>query len=47
VKSRFLVSDMLSPPAELGDPFDFVFDRGWYHVVWREDVAAYRKLPSG
>lgn len=38
---RFLVADVLQPPAELAGPFDFFFDRGCYHVVRREDVAAY------
>ena len=32
---------MLKPPTELAGPFDFFFDRGCYHVVRREDVAAY------
>jgi SAM-dependent methyltransferase len=40
---RFLVADVLSPPPELTGPFDFFFDRGCYHVVRREDVAAYRE----
>jgi SAM-dependent methyltransferase len=38
---RFLVADVLNPPPELAGPFDLVFDRGCYHVVRREDVAAY------
>ena len=38
---RFLVADVLAPPAELDGPYDFVFDRGCYHVVRREDPAAY------
>ncbi len=38
---RFLVADVLDPPAELVGPFDFFFDRGCYHVVRREDAAAY------
>jgi hypothetical protein len=32
---------VLHPPHELSGPFDFVFDRGCYHVVRRDDVAAY------
>src|SRR5262245_52578478 len=40
---RFLVADVLDPPPELAGPFDFFFDRGCYHVVRREDVAAYLK----
>jgi SAM-dependent methyltransferase len=38
---RFLVADVLHPPPELAGPFDFVFDRGCYHVVRREDVTAF------
>jgi methyl halide transferase len=38
---RFLVADVLNPPPQLADPFDFVFDRGCYHAVRREDGAAY------
>jgi SAM-dependent methyltransferase len=38
---RFLTADVLHPPPELAGPFDFFFDRGCYHVVRREDVAAY------
>jgi SAM-dependent methyltransferase len=41
VAVRFLTGDVLAPPAELTGPFDFVFDRGCYHVVRRDDVAAY------
>jgi len=36
-----LVADVLKPPAELAGVFDFFFDRGCYHVVRRENVAAY------
>src|SRR5262249_29166992 len=47
VGGDFLVGDVLSPPGELAGPFDFVFDRGCYHVVRREDVGAYlRTLES-
>jgi len=41
VTVRFLVADVLNPPAELSVPFDFFFDRGCYHVVRRVDVGAY------
>lgn len=41
VRVNFLVADVLKPPTELAGPFDFFFDRGCYHVVRREDVAAY------
>jgi SAM-dependent methyltransferase len=41
VSVRFLVADVLCPPDELVGPFDFLFDRGCYHAVRREDVAAY------
>ena len=38
---RFLVADVLNPPPELAGPFDFVFDRGCYHVVRDQNLAAY------
>ncbi len=41
VRVRFLVADVLHPPPELIGPFDFFFDRGCYHVVRRDDAAAY------
>ncbi len=41
VTACLLAADVLSPPPELTGPFDFFFDRGCYHVVRREDVAAY------
>src|SRR5262245_11811083 len=41
VRVNFLVADVLKPPTELAGRFDFVFDRGCYHVVRREDVTAY------
>lgn len=40
VKVRFLSLDLLSLP-DLGEPFDFLFDRGCYHAVRREDAAGY------
>jgi SAM-dependent methyltransferase len=47
VSVRLLVADVLQPPAELSGPFDFVFDRGCYHVVRRDDVAAYLQTVRG
>ena len=41
VRAHFLVADLTRPPPELAGPFDFLFDRGCYHVVRREDVTAY------
>jgi SAM-dependent methyltransferase len=41
VRVNFLVADVLKPPPELADSFDFFFDRGCYHVVRREDVTGY------
>ena len=38
-KVRFVCADVLNPP-DLGS-YDFVFDRGCYHVVRRIDVQAY------
>jgi SAM-dependent methyltransferase len=38
---RWLVADILQPLPELAGPFDFVFDRGCYHVVRREGPEAY------
>jgi SAM-dependent methyltransferase len=43
VRVRLLVADVLKPPPELAGPFDFFFDRGCYHMVRREDPAAYLK----
>ena len=43
VPVRFLVADVLNPPPELVGPFDFFFDRGCYHVVRRDNLAAYRE----
>jgi SAM-dependent methyltransferase len=39
-RARFVVADVLTP-LDLGEPFPFFFDRGCYHVVRRDDVAAY------
>jgi cyclopropane fatty-acyl-phospholipid synthase-like methyltransferase len=41
VNVRFLLADVLHPSAELSGPFDFLFDRGCYHAVRRDDVAGY------
>lgn len=38
---HLLTGDILRPPETLIGPFDFIFDRGCYHVVRREDVGAY------
>jgi SAM-dependent methyltransferase len=51
VKVRFLSLNLLELP-DLGDPFDFLFDRGCYHAVRREDATGYlnaldRLLRSG
>ena len=40
VKIRFLSLDLLSLP-DLGAPFDFLFDRGCYHAVRRENATGY------
>jgi methyl halide transferase len=37
---RFLAADLLNLP-DLGGPFDFLFDRGCYHAVRRENAAGY------
>lgn len=38
VEARFVVADLLDPPPDLGGPFDFVFDRGCYHVLRQIDL---------
>lgn len=40
VSVRWVPGDVLHPP-DLGGPYDFVFDRGCYHCVRRDDVQAY------
>jgi 2-polyprenyl-3-methyl-5-hydroxy-6-metoxy-1,4-benzoquinol methylase len=40
VSIRFLAADLLALP-DLGKPFDFLFDRGCYHAVRRENAAGY------
>jgi SAM-dependent methyltransferase len=40
VKVRFLAADLLKLP-DLGEPFDFLFDRGCYHAVRRDDAEGY------
>jgi SAM-dependent methyltransferase len=40
VKIRFLSLDLLTLP-DLGAPFDFLFDRGCYHAVRRENATGY------
>jgi SAM-dependent methyltransferase len=41
VRVRFLAADLLNPPAEIGGPYDFFFDRGCYHVVRRQSATRY------
>jgi SAM-dependent methyltransferase len=41
VEVRLLTADVLNPPDEIGGPYDFVFDRGCYHVVRRESASRY------
>ena len=36
---RWVLADVLKPPSL--DPFDFIYDRGCYHVVRNQNVAAY------
>ncbi len=38
--ASLLLGDALNPP-ELGKPFDFVFDRGVYHVLRQVDLPAF------
>jgi cyclopropane fatty-acyl-phospholipid synthase-like methyltransferase len=45
VTVSFLLADVLNPPSELAGPFDFFFDCGCYHVVRREEPAAYLATP--
>lgn len=40
VSARFVAGDLLAPPP-LDGPFDFVFDRGCYHVLRNEDVDTF------
>lgn len=40
VKVRWLLADMLAPPAGL-EPFDFAFDRGCYHHVRRDSAVEF------
>jgi SAM-dependent methyltransferase len=42
VKVRWLLADVLAPPADL-ETFDFIFDRGCYHGVRRNNAEAYVK----
>jgi SAM-dependent methyltransferase len=41
VRVNFIVADVLKSSPQLTGTFDFLFDRGCYHVVRREDVTAY------
>jgi len=40
-QARFLVGDVLDPSLDFGGRFDFLFDRGCYHVVRKIDVDRY------
>jgi methyl halide transferase len=40
VRVQFLAADLFKLP-DLGVPFDFLFDRGCYHAVRREDAEGY------
>ncbi len=40
VTVKFLSGDILNPP-NLGEPFQFFFDRGCYHAVRRSDAPGY------
>jgi SAM-dependent methyltransferase len=40
VNVRLVIGDVCAPP-DLGEPFEFVFDRGCYHAVRRNDVAPF------
>jgi SAM-dependent methyltransferase len=40
VKVRWLLADVLAPPADL-ETFDFIFDRGCYHGVRRTSARGY------
>jgi len=40
VSVRLLASDLLDPP-DLGGPFPFVFDRGMYHTVRRDNLEGF------
>ncbi len=42
VKVRWLLADVLAPPADL-ETFDFIFDRGCYHGVRRGNAQGYVK----
>jgi SAM-dependent methyltransferase len=42
VKVRWLLADVLAPPTDL-EPFDFIFDRGCYHGVRRNNAKGYVK----
>ncbi|HEX5465057.1 MAG TPA: methyltransferase domain-containing protein [Candidatus Limnocylindrales bacterium] len=44
---RFVLADLLDPPAELGGPYDFVFDRGCYHAARQFDVDRFLATVEG
>jgi methyl halide transferase len=41
VRVRFVTSDVLDPPDDIGGPYHFFFDRGCYHIVREIDVGRY------
>jgi 2-polyprenyl-3-methyl-5-hydroxy-6-metoxy-1,4-benzoquinol methylase len=43
----YRVADLLDPPAELGGPYDFVFDRGCYHAARQFDVDRFLATVEG
>lgn len=44
VQVEFIEGDVTNPPLELSGPFDFVFDRGCYHVVRRWNLPGLLKM---
>ena len=42
VSVRWLLADVLAPPRL--EPFDFIYDRGCYHVVRDQNLAAYLEM---
>jgi SAM-dependent methyltransferase len=41
VKTRFVLGNVLDPPEDIGGPYEFVFDRGCYHIVRRINLDQY------
>jgi SAM-dependent methyltransferase len=44
IKAKFVQGDVLNLPKEVNGPFDFVFDRGCYHILRLIDVDRYLKM---